>query len=154
MSEQEQAAMPVFNIEKIYLKDLSTEVPNAPQIFLEQGQPQIDVQLRNQSEVIEAGVYHTVLTAVVSAKIGEKTAFLVEAHQAGIFRVLNVPQEALEPMLAVGCPNILFPYLRETVSEAVARAGFPALYMQPVNFEAMYLQQRAQQQTQQDQKLN
>lgn len=154
MSEQEQAAAPVFNIEKIYLKDLSIEVPNAPQIFLEQGAPQIDVQLRNQSEAVDTGVYQTVLTAVVSAKIGEKTAFMIEAHQAGIFRTQNIPQEALEPMLAVGCPNILFPYLRETVSEAVARAGFPALYMQPVNFEAMYLQQRAQMQAQAQQQPN
>lgn len=154
MSEQEQAATPVFNIEKIYLKDLSAEVPNAPQIFLEQGQPQIDVQLRNQSEAIDNGIYQTVLTAVVTAKVGDKTAFMVEAHQAGIFRATNIPNEALEPMLAVGCPNILFPYLRETVSEAIVRAGFPALYMQPVNFEAMYLQQRAQAQAQAEQKPN
>ncbi|MFA5081921.1 MAG: protein-export chaperone SecB [Hydrogenophilaceae bacterium] len=154
MSEQEQAAMPVFNIEKIYLKDLSVEVPNAPQIFLEQGAPQIDVQLRNHSAAIDNGIYQTVLTAVVTAKITDKVAFMVEAHQAGIFRVQNVPQEALEPMLAVGCPNILFPYLRETVSEAVSRAGFPALYMQPVNFEAMYLQQRAQAEAQAEQKPN
>lgn len=148
MSEQEQAALPVFNIEKIYLKDLSVEVPNAPTIFLEQGQPQIDVQLRNKSEAIDNGIYQTVLTAEVTAKVGDKTAFVVEAHQAGIFRAQNIPQEAIEPMLAVGCPNILFPYLRESVSDAVGRAGFPALYMQPVNFEAMYLQQRAQQQAQ------
>ncbi|MDD3529410.1 MAG: protein-export chaperone SecB [Gallionellaceae bacterium] len=149
MSEQEQAALPVFNIEKIYLKDLSVEVPNAPAIFLEQGQPQIDVQLRNKSEAIDNGIYQTVLTAEVTAKVGDKTAFVVEAHQAGIFRAQNIPQEAIEPMLAVGCPNILFPYLRESVSDAVGRAGFPALYMQPVNFEAMYLQQRAQAQAQQ-----
>jgi preprotein translocase subunit SecB len=148
MSEQaQQAEGVVFNIEKIYLKDQSIEVPNAPQIFLEQTSPQIDVQLSNQSEAIADGVYQTVLTAVVNAKVGDKTAFLVEAHQAGIFRMENVPQDALEPMLAVGCPNILFPYLRETVSEAVTRAGFPALYLQPVNFEVLYLQQRAQAQS-------
>jgi preprotein translocase subunit SecB len=152
MSDQEQqAAGVVFNIEKIYLKDQSIEVPNAPQIFLEQAAPQIDVQLRNQSESIGDGVYQTVLTAVVNAKVGDKTAFLIEAHQAGIFRTENVPAEAMEPMLAVGCPNILFPYLRETVSEAVTRAGFPALYLQPVNFEALYLQQRAQAQAQPEQ---
>ncbi|TCJ12889.1 protein-export chaperone SecB [Parasulfuritortus cantonensis] len=152
MSEQEQAAMPVFNIEKIYIKDMSVEVPNAPAIFLEQGQPKIDVQLRNNSEAIENGIYQTVLTAEVTAKINDKTAFVVEVQQAGIFRAQNIPQEALEPMLAVGCPNILFPYLREAVSDAVGRAGFPSLYMQPVNFEAMYLQQRAQaQQAQQQQ---
>lgn len=154
MSEQQQAAAPVFNIEKIYIKDMSVEVPNAPQIFLEQGQPKIDVQLRNHSEAIENGIYQTVLTAEITAKINDKVAFVIEAHQAGIFRAQNIPQEALEPMLAVGCPNILFPYLRETVSDAVGRAGFPALYMQPVNFEAMYLQQRAQAQGQQEQKPN
>jgi len=152
MSEQaQQAEAPVFAIEKIYLKDLSVEVPNAPQIFLEQTAPQIEVQLNNQSTIVSEGVYQTVMTVVVKAKIGDKTAFLVEAHQAGIFRMANVPQEAMEPMLAVGCPNILFPYMRETVSEAVTRAGFPALYLQPVNFEAMYLQQREQAQAQQEQ---
>jgi preprotein translocase subunit SecB len=151
MSEQaQQAEAPVFAIEKIFLKDLSVEVPNAPQIFLEQAAPQIEVQLSNQSTVVSEGVYQTVMTVVVKAKVGDKTAFLVEAHQAGIFRMVNVPQEAMEPMLAVGCPNILFPYMRETVSEAVTRAGFPALYLQPVNFEAMYLQQREQAQAQQE----
>ncbi len=149
MSDQEQQAAPLFSIEKLYVKDLSVEVPNAPQIFLEREAPQIDVQLRNETESIEAGVYQVVLTAVVTAKIGEKTAFLVEAQQAGIFRIQNVPQEAIEPMLAVGCPNILFPYVRETVSDAVTRAGFPALLLQPVNFEAMYMQQRAQLEAQQ-----
>lgn len=152
MSEQaQQADAPVFGIEKIYIKDQSVEVPNAPQIFLEQTAPQIDVQLRNQSEAIEDGIFQTVLVAVVNAKIGDKTAFLIETHQAGIFRAQNLPQDALEPMLAVACPNILFPYLREAVSEAVTRAGFPALYLQPVNFEAMYLQQRAQAEAQQQQ---
>ena len=119
-------------------------MPNAPHIFLEQTQPKIDVQLRTQGEAIGDGVYQTVLTTVVEAKIEDKVAFLVETHQAGIFRTQNIPQDALEPMLAVACPNILFPYLREAVSEAITRAGFPALYLQPVNFEAMYVQQRAQ----------
>lgn len=145
MSDQDQqAAAPVFNIEKIYVKDQSIEVPNAPHIFLEQNAPKIDVQLRTQSDAIGEGVYETVLTAVVEAKIGDKVSFLIETHQAGIFRTQYIPQEAIEPMLAVTCPNILFPYLRETVSESITRAGFPALYLQPVNFEAMYMQQRAQ----------
>lgn len=155
MSEQEQqAAVPVFNIEKIYLKDLSVETPNAPAIFLEQTQPQIDLQLRSASSVIAEGVYQTILTAEITAKVGDKTAFAIEAHQAGVFRTQNIPAEALEPMLAVACPNILFPYLRETVSEAVGRAGFPPMYMQPVNFEAMYLQQRAQAEAQKNQPPN
>lgn len=142
MSEAQQQAVPVFNIEKIYVKDLSVEVPNAPQVFLEREAPQIDVQINSQSTPIEEGVYQTVLTVTATAKFHERTAFLVEVAQAGIFRVMNIPQEAMEPMLAVGCPNILFPYARETVSDAVVRAGFPPLLLQPVNFEAMYLQQR------------
>ncbi len=146
MSEPQQPAAPVFNIEKIFVKDLSVEVPNAPQIYLEREAPAIDVQLQNRSEAIDKNIYQTVLTITVSAKIGDKTAFLVEAQQAGIFRAENIPAEALEPMLAVGCPNILYPYARETVSEAILRAGFPPMLLQPMNFEAMYLQQRAQQQ--------
>lgn len=145
MTEQQQQAMPVFQVEKIYIKDLSLEVPNAPAVFLEREAPQIDIQINTQSAALEAGVFQTVLTVTATAKIQDKTAFLVEVQQAGIFRIQNVPQEAMEPMLAVGCPNILFPYARESVSDAVLRAGFPPLLLQPVNFEAMYLQQRQNQ---------
>lgn len=145
MSEQQQSAQPVFQIEKIYTKDLSVEAPNAPAIFLEREAPQIDVQINTQSSPVDEGVFQSVLTITATAKIQDKTAFLVEVKQAGIFRIQNIPQEAMEPMLAVGCPNILFPYARETVSDAVLRAGFPPLMLQPVNFEAMYLQQRQQQ---------
>ena len=145
MTEQQQPAMPVFQVEKIYIKDLSLEVPNAPAVFLEREAPQIDIQINTQSAALEAGVFQTVLTVTATAKIQDKTAFLVEVQQAGIFRIQNVPQEAMEPMLAVGCPNILFPYARESVSDAVLRAGFPPLLLQPVNFEAMYLQQRQSQ---------
>jgi preprotein translocase subunit SecB len=118
------------------------EVPNAPAIFLEREAPNIDIQLNTQSTPIEEGVFQTVLTITATAKVQDKTAFLVEVQQAGIFRIQNVPQDAMEPMLAVGCPNILYPYARESVSDAVLRSGFPPLLMQPVNFEAMYLQQR------------
>jgi len=145
MTEQQQPAMPVFQVEKIYIKDLSLEVPNAPAVFLEREAPQIDIQINTQSAPLEAGVFQTVLTVTATAKIQDKTAFLVEVQQAGIFRIQNVPQEAMEPMLAVGCPNILFPYARESISDAVLRAGFPPLLLQPVNFEAMYLQQRQNQ---------
>lgn len=137
-------ANPSFNIEKIYVKDLSVEVPGAPQIFLEQETPQFDMQLDTQSEAINTDVYQTVLTITVTAKIQDKAAFLVEVQQAGIFRVQNLPQEALEPALLVACPNILYPYAREAISDAVVRAGFPPLLLQPVNFEAMYMQQKQQ----------
>jgi preprotein translocase subunit SecB len=145
MTEQQPPATPVFQVEKIYVKDLSLEVPAAPAIFLEREAPHIDIQINTQSAPLEGGVFQTVLTVTATAKVQDKTAFLVEVQQAGIFRIQNIPQEAMEPMLAVGCPNILFPYARESVSDAVLRAGFPPLLLQPVNFEAMYLQQRQHQ---------
>jgi preprotein translocase subunit SecB len=146
--QTEQPALPSFNIEKIYVKDLSVEVPNAPAIFLERDQPQIDMQLNTQSAPIDTnnGIYQTILTLTINAKIKDKAAFLVELQQAGIFRIQNLPQEALEPALSIGCPNILFPYAREAVSDAVLKAGFPPLMLQPVNFEVLYMQQQQAQQ--------
>lgn len=143
MSEQQQ---PVFSIEKIYVKDLSLEVPNAPQIFLEREAPQIDVQLHTTSGVVSEGVYETVLTVTITAKLQEKTMFLVEAVQAGIFQIRNVPAQEIDPVLGIACPNILFPYLREVVSDVVTRAGFPPVLLNPVNFEAIYQQQLQQKQ--------
>jgi len=142
--QAQQPAMPVFNIEKIYVKDLSVEVPNAPAIFLERDAPQMDMQLNTQSAPVDQanGIYETVLTLTITAKIKDKSAFLVELKQAGIFRLQNIPQEAMEPALSVGTPNILFPYAREAVSDAVLKAGFPPLMLQPVNFELMYMQQQ------------
>lgn len=133
---------PLFNIEKIYIKDLSVEVPNAPRIFLEREQPQIDIQLNTQSSPLEQDIYQAELTLTITAKIKDKTAFLVEVNQAGIFRIQNLPKEALEAALAIGCPNILFPYAREAVSSAVLSAGFPPLLLQPINFELLYMQQQ------------
>src|SRR5574343_307872 len=141
----EQNAQPVFGIEKLYVKDLSVEVPNAPEIFLEREQPQVEIQLNTGGRAIGEGVYEVVLTVTVTAKMPEKTVFLVEVGQAGIFRIQNVPEEQLEPLIAVACPNILFPYAREAVSDAVARAGFQPIVLQPVNFEGMYMQRLQQQ---------
>lgn len=138
----DQQAQPLFNIEKIYIKDLSVEVPNAPQIFLEREAPQMDMQINTQSGPVENDIFQTVLTLTISAKIKDKSAFMVEIHQAGIFRIQNLPKEALEAALAIGCPNIIFPYAREAVSSAVLNAGFPPLMLQPVNFELLYLQQQ------------
>lgn len=136
---------PVFSIEKLYVKDLSLEVPGAPQIFLEREAPQVNVQLRTEGRNVDDGIYEITLTVTVSATIGEdRTLFLVEVAQAGIFQIRNVPQEDLQPILGIACPNILFPYARESVSDAVNRAGFPPVVLAPVNFEALY-QQRAQQ---------
>lgn len=140
--QPQQQAQPFFNIEKIYIKDLSVEVPNAPQIFLEREQPQIDMQINTKSGPVEQDIYQTELTLTITSKIKDKTAFLVEVSQAGIFRIQNLPKEALEAALAIGCPNILFPYAREAVSSAVLSAGFPPLLLQPVNFELLYMQQQ------------
>lgn len=143
--QPQQQAMPVFNIEKIYVKDLSVEVPNAPAIFLEREQPQMEMQINTQSAPIEEGVYQCIITITISAKIKDKAAFMVELQHGGIFRIQNLPAEALEPALAIGCPNIIFPYAREAVSDAVLKAGFPPLMLQPVNFEMLYMQQQQQQ---------
>ncbi|MEP7260202.1 MAG: protein-export chaperone SecB [Usitatibacter sp.] len=142
MSEAAQNTQPVFSIEKVYVKDLSLEIPNAPQIFLEREAPQVDIQLHHNTNGVEEGVYQTVLTVTVTAKVKDKTMFLVEAAQAGIFVVRNVPPQELEAVLSIACPNILFPYVREVVSDVVVRAGFPPVVLSPVNFEAIYQAQR------------
>ena len=135
----EQNEQPVFGIEKLYVKDISVEVPNAPEIFLEREAPQVEIQLNSAGRGLGDGAYEVLLTVTVTAKLGEKTVFLVEVGQAGIFRILNVPNEQIEPLIAVACPNILFPYAREVVSDAVTRAGFSPVVLQPVNFAGMYL---------------
>lgn len=139
-----QPTQPVFSIEKIYIKDLSLEVPNAPDVFLEQEGPSINVELHNTAASVSEGIYNVVLTVTVTAKREDKTFFLVEAGQAGIFQIRNVPQESIDSILGVACPNILFPYVRETISDAVSRAGFPPVLLAPVNFEALYQQRAAQ----------
>lgn len=141
----EQNEQPVFGIEKLYVKDLSVEVPNAPAIFLEREAPQVEIQLNTSGQGLGDGAYEVVLTVTVTAKLPDKTVFLVEVGQAGIFRIMNVPDEQVEPLIAVACPNILFPYARETVSDAVTRAGFSPIVLQPVNFEAMYMQRLQEQ---------
>ena len=129
---------PVFSIEKIYVKDASLETPNSPQAFLEPTQPQVEVQLQSAATRVNEALFEVVVTVTVSAKSGDKTLFLVEGAQAGIFQIVNVPDADLEPILAIACPNILFPYARETVADLIARAGFPPIHLAPVNFEAMY----------------
>jgi preprotein translocase subunit SecB len=146
-SEQDQ--QPVFGIEKIYVKDLSLEIPNAPQVFMQREAPQVSIELGNNTTMLEEGVFEVVITVTVTSKIEDKTMFLVEVAQAGIFQVRNVPAESLEMIAAVTCPNILFPYARQTVSDIVTRAGFPPVLLNPINFEALYAQQKQQQQAQQ-----
>ncbi|MBI4808350.1 MAG: protein-export chaperone SecB [Nitrosomonadales bacterium] len=150
MTEAEQTnTQPIFNIEKLYVKDLSLEIPHAPGIFLERENPQIDLQLQTQAGTVEEGVFEVVVTVTVTAKLPEKdkVMFLIEARQAGIFQVRNVPAEEMETVLAVLCPNILYPYLREVVSNVAVRAGFAPVMLNPINFETIYQQQKQQSQS-------
>lgn len=142
MSEALQNDQPVFSIEKVFVKDLSLEIPNAPQVFLEREAPTVDIQLHHNSTGVEDGVFQTVLTVTVTAKVNDKTLFLVEASQAGIFVARNIPAHELDAVLAIACPNILFPYVREVISDLVVRAGFPPVILSPVNFEAIFQAQR------------
>lgn len=137
-------SQPTFSIEKLFVKDISLEIPNAPQVFLEREAPTVDIQLHHNSNQVEDGVFLTVLTVTVTAKIGDRTMFLVEAGQAGVFVVRNVGAAELDAILGIACPNILFPYAREVISDLVVRAGFPPVVLNPVNFEAIYQQQREQ----------
>jgi preprotein translocase subunit SecB len=152
MAKQDEAATngqadqnaPGFAIEKLYIKDASIEVPNAPQIFTERTPPQVSVELGNNAQKLDEGVYEVAIKVTVTAKIGENVAFLVEVVQAGIFVIRNVPDENLGVIAAVTCPNILFPYAREAVSDMVTRAGFAPVLLNPINFEALYMQQQQQ----------
>lgn len=134
-----------FSIHSIYLKDVSFESPNAPAIFREQTQPQIQMNLGINTNPLEQDVFEVVLSLTVTAKVGERTAFLVELQQAGIFRLRGFDDEHLKPMLGIFCPNVLFPYAREAISSLVTRGGFPQLLLEPVNFEAIYAQHVEQQ---------
>ncbi|RJX33464.1 MAG: protein-export chaperone SecB [Oxalobacter sp.] len=135
MSEQQQ---PVFQIQRIYLKDLSLEQPNSPAIFLEQAMPAVEVSVSVGMEQVSEAIYESIVTVTVTAKIKDKTAYLVEGQQAGIFEARNIPGNDLEPLLAIGCPNIVYPYLRSNIADAITRAGFPPLHLAEINFEALY----------------
>lgn len=141
MSEVQQ---PMFSIEKIYVKDLSLEVPGGPRTFMQQEQPQLEVQLTQQSQRVNDVLFEVTLVITVSAKHADKTLFLVEVSQAGVFQIRNVSEADLAPVLGMVCPNVLFPYARETVSDVVNRAGFPPVVLAPVNFEALYQQRAAE----------
>ncbi|MCZ8111415.1 MAG: protein-export chaperone SecB [Betaproteobacteria bacterium] len=135
---------PVFNIQRMYLKDLSLEQPNSPQILLEQGQPQVDINLQMGAEQVADGVYEVTVTATVTAKVKDKTLFLVEAKQAGIFEIRNVPQDQLQGIVSIVCPQMVYPYLRAIVSDVCTRAGFPPILLTEVNFQAMFEAQQQQ----------
>lgn len=142
MSEQAQA--PVFSIQRVYLKDLSVEIPHAPRIFLETQQPNVEVQMDVGSEEIADGIHESTVTVTLTTKVGDKVAFLVEARQGGIFEVRNVPQDQMPLLINVVCPNIIYPYLRSNIADIVQRTGFPPIHMAEINFEALYQQRLAQ----------
>ena len=135
---------PVFQIQRIYLKDLSLEQPNSPQILLEQAQPQVEINLGLGAEPIGEGVYEVTVTATVTTKVNDKVLFLVEAKQGGIFEIRNIPEDQLQPIIGIACPGIIYPYLRAIISDVCTRAGFPPVLLAEVDFQAMYEAQQAQ----------
>ena len=143
MSEQQpqQPAAPVFSIEKIYLKDLSLEIPGAPQVFSERESPKIDVNIHNAARTLSPGIYEVVLTSTVTAKHNDRTAFLVEVKQAGLFVMRNLEEAELKRAISTVCPGVLFPYARCAVSQLVTQGGFPQFLLPPVNFDALYAAQ-------------
>jgi len=136
---------PVFQIQRVYLKEMSLEQPNSPSILLEQDQPSVDIQLGVEASPAADGVFEVCVTATVQTKIKDKTVFLVEAKQAGIFEIRNLPQEQMGPIMGIACPQIVYPYLRGNVADLIQRAGFPPVHLAEINFQAMYEQQQAQQ---------
>jgi preprotein translocase subunit SecB len=134
---------PVFQIQRVYLKEASLEQPNSPAILLEQEQPSVDIQLGVNAAPVADGIFEVTVTATVQTKIKDRTVFLVEATQAGIFEIRNLPQEQMGPILGIACPQIVYPYLRGNVADMVQRGGFPPVHLSEINFQAMYEQQQA-----------
>lgn len=140
------AAAPVFQLQRVYLKDASLELPNAPQIFLEQQPPQVDVQLEVGHEKVLDGIYEVIVRVTTTAKVNEKVLFLVECKQAGIFEMRGIPNEQFDAILGIVCPGIIYPYLRANVADVINRTGLPPIHLAEINFEAMYRQRQEQQQ--------
>lgn len=134
---------PMFQIQRIYLKDLSLEQPNSPAIFLDSQQPQVEINIGVGADTIGKDNYEVTVRVTVTAKVGEKTLFLLEAKQAGIFEIRNIPQDQLQPIVSIACPGIVYPYLRAIVSDICTRAGFPPVTLAEINFQAMYDSQKA-----------
>jgi len=144
MADQ-QAADPVFQIQRVYLKEASLEQPNSPGILLEQEQPAVDIQLAVEAVPAAEGVFEVCVTATITTKVKDKTVFLVEVKQAGIFEIRNLPDDQMGPIMGIACPQIVYPYLRGNVADLITRAGFPPVHLAEINFQAMYEQQHPQQ---------
>lgn len=145
MTAKNDAQTPHFEIQRIYVKDISFEAPNTPQTFVEEWKPEVALNLETKSNRVQDNMHEVVLSITATVSTGKKTAFLIEVHQAGVFVVSGFPSEQLHQMLGSFCPNILFPYAREVVSDMVVRGGFPQLILAPVNFDALYEQHMNQQ---------
>ena len=141
-----QAQGPAFELQRCYLKDASLELPNAPHIFLEQQQPNIEVQIEVSNSGVVQDIYEVVVRVTATAKVGDKALFLVEGKQGGIFRIAGIPKEQFEPIVGIVCPGIVYPYLRANIADLVQRTGLPPIHLTEINFEAMYQQRLAQQQ--------
>lgn len=141
----DEQAQPVFQIQRVYLKDLSLEQPNSPQILVEQGQPAVEVNLGVEVQPVADGIYEVAVTATVTTRLGDRTLFLCEAKQAGIFEIRHIPDDQMQPILGIACPGIVYPYLRAVVADVITRAGFPPVHLAEVNFQAMFEAQQAQQ---------
>ena len=135
---------PIFQIQRVYLKDLSLEQPNSPEILLNQEQPGVDIQLGVEATPVADGLFEVTVTATIHAKIADKTVFLVEAKQAGIFEIRNISGEQMAPLMGIACPQIVYPYLRGNVADVIQRGGFPPVHLAEINFQAMYEQQQAE----------
>lgn len=144
MAEEIKTEEKNFAIQKVYTKDISFETPNSPQIFMDKWEPQVDFNLGTNVEPLEDNIYEVVLTVTVTVKCGEKTAYLVEVAQAGVFSLVAFSDQEMGPMMGSFCPNILFPYAREVISDLVSKGGFPQLLLAPVNFDALYAQHMQQ----------
>ena len=134
----------MFQIQRVYLKDVSLEQPNSPAILLEQEAPTVDIQLGVDATPVADGLFEVTVTATVQTRIQDKTVFLVEAKQAGIFEIRNLPEEQMGAVMGIACPQIVYPYLRGNVADLVQRAGFPPVHLAEINYQAMYEQQQAQ----------
>lgn len=148
MSEQPQAPQQHFEIQKVYLKDVSLETPNSPMIFTEQWQPQTEVRLETGATPLTEDLFEVVLTLTVTAKLGERTAYLVEVQQGGLFTLRGFDEQQTGQMLHAFCPNILFPFAREEIAGLIGKGGFPAMLLNPINFDGLYIQRLQQQQAQ------
>ncbi|MBO9352807.1 protein-export chaperone SecB [Bordetella petrii] len=157
MAEQDQnnqqagGDAPSFNLQRVYLKDLSLEMPNAPHVFLEQEQPQVEVSINVGGQRLAETVFESTVTATVTTRINDKVLYLVEGTQAGIFELANIPAEQMDPLLGIVCPTMLYPYLRANVADAITRTSLPALHLAEVNFQSLYEQRLAELQQQQSQ---